>query len=203
MDKPQGFSLAILAGGKSSRMGRDKGLLPFQGMTMVEYILKQVEGLGADTFIISNHPENYQGLGLPVYKDVIPDIGTLGGVYSAVAYAIQPFCIVLACDMPFINRELLDYLLSFVPDYDVIVPRIKAQEFAEPLRGVYGKSCLQPIEETLAAGQRRVVDFFDKVHVRYVEKSEVERFDPQGLSFFNVNRMADLREAERIAETLL
>jgi len=198
------LSIVLQAGGKSTRMGRDKALVPFMGVTMIEYILHQVEGLGTTPIIITNRPDDYRFLRLPLFPDVIPDWGALGGLYSAIYYASQETCLVLACDMPFVNRSLLEHLISLLPEYDAVIPHLdptgnKMPAFAEPFRAVYRKTCLVPIKAAIEAGQRRVISFFDQVNIRFVERAEIELFDPECRTFFNVNTPEDLSEAERIA----
>ncbi len=194
------LSVVIQAGGRSTRMGEDKALAPFRGMTLIEYILQQIGELGDETLIIANQPEAYERFGLPVKTDVIPDLGALGGLYSAIYHASHQRCLLLACDMPFVNRPLLDYLISLSSEYDIAIPRLKPEEFAEPFRAVYKKSCLPPIKNALDEGQRKLISFFGQMKVRYVDSSEIAQFDPQFRSFFNVNTPEDLAEAERMAD---
>lgn len=185
-------------------MGTDKSFVRVLGRPLIEDILAQVSGLGAETIIITNQPENYTYLGVPSFTDVLPDTGALGGIYSALAYSTQPHTLCLACDMPFIARPLLDHLLGLIPEGDVIVPRLNANGApeAEPFRAVYGRVCLGPIRAALEAGRRRVISFFPDVHVRYVDEPELDRFDPQRLSFFNVNTPEDLERARQLAGQL-
>ena len=193
------LSIVIQAGGKSSRMAQDKGLVEFRGMPLTQYILDQVQDLGDETIIISNHPESYQQFGLPIFADVIEGFGALGGLYSAIYHAAHEFCLVLAVDMPFINRPLLKHLLQLSPEHDAVIPRLKQTEFAEPFRAVYKKSCLEAIKSSIDGGRRKVISFFDEVDIRFVERAEVEKFDPKLKSFFNINTPQDLAEAERLA----
>jgi molybdopterin-guanine dinucleotide biosynthesis protein A len=160
--------------------------------------------MGNETLIITNQPDDYRFLGLPLYSDVIPNWGALGGLYSAIYHAQSETCLVLACDMPFVNRSLLDHLIRLVPGHDAVIPRLNPNneatpDFAEPFRAVYRKSCLEPIKTAIDAGQRRVISFFDQVKIRFVERSEIELFDPKCLSFFNVNTPEDLSEGERLS----
>ena len=117
------FSIIINAGGKSSRMGADKALLDIDGKTMIERIIQQTAGLG-DQIIVTNTPEDYARFGLPVASDVIPGKGALGGLYTAIHAATQPYALVLACDMPFINRPLLEHMMSLAPEFEAVVPRL-------------------------------------------------------------------------------
>ena len=189
------FSVVILAGGASSRMGKDKALLPFRGVTMMDHILCQIEGLGKETLIIANEPEAYKQFGFPVYPDVSPGIGALGGLLSALTYAAHPHVLVLACDMPFVNLSLYQYLMEPALSYDAVIPML-TNERCEPFRSVYTKSCLQLIQNAIDGGERKATSFLPFVPVRYVDEDEVKRFDPTLQSFFNVNSPAELSEAE-------
>jgi len=196
----ENYSIVIQAGGRSSRMGQDKGLMEFGKDKLVGFILGQVAGLGEKNFIVSNQPQGYREFGLPVYSDIYPDIGALGGFHTVLSHLETDFAVVLACDMPFVNRELLLYLLSFADEYDIVIPRLVEFGFAEPFRAVYSKNCLPAIEKAIAQKKRRVISFFDDMKVRYVGAEEIHRFDPEERTFFNVNTPEDLKEAIRLAE---
>ena len=196
------LSMAVLAGGKSSRMGQDKAFVAVRGRPLIEDVLDGLAGLGAEAFIVTNQPEPYRYLGLPLYADVLPDQGALGGVYSALYHSTRPRTLCVACDMPFVVRPLLEHLVALSVDADAVVPRLLAEGRleAEPFRAVYARAaCLGPIQAALAAGRMRVISFFPEVRVRFVDPPEVERFDPEHLSFFNVNTPADLARARQIA----
>jgi molybdopterin-guanine dinucleotide biosynthesis protein A len=195
----ENFSVVIQAGGQSKRMGSDKGLLPFGEGTLIEYILGQIEGLGGEQIIISNKPEEYSRFGLTVFPDVFPGRGALGGIYSAICHAKYEYILLLACDMPFVNLELFEYLLGLAPKHDVVVPVLKEDEFAEPFRAVYSKACLPAIQKALDEKKRRVISFFADVDVHYVKANVIHRFDPDERSFFNVNTPEDLAEGLRLA----
>jgi molybdenum cofactor guanylyltransferase len=192
------LSIVIQAGGQSERMGQDKGLVLLGGKPLVQHILDQTDGLAAERIIISNKPDAYLQFGIPVFPDVIQGIGALGGIYSALYYAGHEICLVLACDMPFVNLRLIHYLLDLSDGYDIVIPRLHKNEFAEPFRAVYRKNCLPAIERVIESGQRRVISFFPQVRVRYVDWAEFSPLDPQQLTFYNVNTPEDLREAEKI-----
>ncbi|MEX1071785.1 MAG: molybdenum cofactor guanylyltransferase [Anaerolineales bacterium] len=192
------FSVVILAGGTSSRMGEEKGLLSFRGTSMIEYILSQVRDLAAETLIIANDLEAYKHIDIPIRSDIEPGLGALGGLYSALSYATHYFVLVLACDMPFVNRRFYEHLMSLAPDYDAVVPNLKSGR-REPFRSVYSKSCLGPIRSAIDSGKRRATSFLPFIRVRYLEEDEVKRFDPPLFSFFNVNSPEDYARAEQIA----
>lgn len=175
-------------------MGTDKSFVRVLGVPMVERVLAQVRGLGAETLIVTNNPGDYAYLGLPLYADVIPGAGALSGIYSALRHAVHPHVLVVACDMPFLSRPLLAHLLALGPDFDVVVPR--AAEGVEPLHAVYGKACLEPVRRRLDAGRYKVIGFYDDVRVRYVEEAELRRYDPRLRSFVNVNTPEEARGAD-------
>ncbi len=178
-------------------MGTDKAFVRVLGRPLIEDILAQLSGLGTETILITNRPDDYAYLGVPLFGDVRPGTGALGGLYSAVDCATQPHVLCVACDMPFVVRPLLDHLLSLIPEGDAIVPRLAGE--AEPFRAVYSRACRPAMAAALDADKRRVISFFPDVRVRWVDEAELDRFDPQHLSFFNVNTPADLETARRLA----
>jgi len=193
------YSIVIQAGGQSTRMGQDKGLLQFGKNKLVEYILHQVSGMGEKNFIVSNRPEEYKEFGLPVYTDIYHNIGPLGGFHTIFSYLEMEYALVLACDMPFINRDLINYLLSLANGYDIVVPRLNHNKFVKPFRAVYSKRCMPAVEKAIEQGHRRVISFFDEVSVRYLEKDEIHIYDSDERSFFNVNTPEDLQQAIQLA----
>jgi molybdopterin-guanine dinucleotide biosynthesis protein A len=209
-------SVVINAGGKSSRMGADKALLDLGGQTMIERILAETKGLG-EQIIVTNTPERFAHLGLPLAADVIPDKGALGGLYTCIHTAPTLYTLVLACDMPFVARPLLEYMLSLAPEFDAVVPRLTPTpapppsetaptgegsgvtvKEAEPFRAVYSKACLNPIRRALEAGKMRVISFFPDNNVRWVEEDEIRQFDPELLTFMNCNTPEELEAARKL-----
>lgn len=185
----------LQAGGQSTRMGEDKGLMSFGQASLVEYVLEQVVDLGDEILVVSNRPEEYAFLDLPVYSDVYPGIGALGGLLTALTYTKSAYSLILACDMPFINRGLINYMFAQSPGYDVAVPVFGKKEFIEPFRGIYSKGCLPAINQVISEGKRRAIAFHSDVRVRIISEEEVRRFDPDGKSFINVNTPGDYQRA--------
>jgi molybdopterin-guanine dinucleotide biosynthesis protein A len=196
------FSVVIQAGGKSSRMGQDKALAPFMGSTLIEYILQQLEGFGDEQIIISNKSKDYKRFGIPVFQDIFPDTGALGGIYSGIFHASFEHSLILGCDMPFINLKFLKYIIKLALDFDAVIPRLKNEGFIEPFRSIYKKTCLESIEQSIRVGNRKVISFFDKVNIRFVESKEINKFDPKEITFFNVNTPEDLKKANLLAKNL-
>ncbi|MCP5097351.1 MAG: molybdenum cofactor guanylyltransferase [Chloroflexi bacterium] len=185
-------TIAIMAGGKSSRMGSDKSFIPFQGRPMIEIVRERVAGLAAETILITNKPDEYAHLNLPMFGDVYPDKGPLGGIYTAVHHATHPHTLVVACDMPWLNRDLLVYMITQQETADIVIPR--PQKFPEPLHAIYSKVCLAPIEANIKADRLKITGFFGKVSVNYLGQDVIGKFDGDGRSFANINTPTDLEE---------
>ena len=139
-----GICAAILAGGKSSRMGTDKALMGLDGMTMIEKVLQAVPTQIADPTVITNNPEDYAFLNLPLHRDVIKGIGPLGGIYTALKHCKTTHCLIVACDLPFLNAGILHQLSERGPAWDVLV--VDTDKGVEPLCAVYSKHCLSVIQ---------------------------------------------------------
>jgi molybdopterin-guanine dinucleotide biosynthesis protein A len=189
-------SAVILAGGRSSRLGEDKAFLKVDGQTLVERLVERLARLTEEIIIVTNDADKYEHLEATVITDVVPGKAALGGLHSGLRAASNPHSLVVACDMPFLNLSLLRYMQGFAGSYDVVIPRVG--EFAEALHAIYGTSCLPHIERQLQSGDLQISHFFPAVRVRYVEQEEIETFDPEHLSFFNINSQEDLEKAREI-----
>lgn len=190
------ISAVILAGGRSTRLGQDKAFLKVNGQSLVERIIDRLAQLSEEIIIVTNDVDRYEHLEATVVTDVVPGKAALGGLHSGLQSASNPHSLVVACDMPFLNLSLLRYMQGFVGSCDVVIPRVG--EFAEALHAFYSKSCLPYIEKQLQSGDLQVSHFFPAMRVRYVEQEEIETFDPDHLSFFNINSQEDLERAREI-----
>lgn len=181
-------------------MGQDKALEEIGGQSLILRVIARLSPL--DTEIILATAQSSLSL-LPdlwvkTVVDVYPGKGALGGIYSGLKASPSFHSLVVACDMPFLNIALLRYLIELCPAFDVVIPKV--DEKMEPLHAVYSKNCLVPIEAMLRLNRLKISDFFNAVKVRYVEDAEVEKFDPERLSFFNINSKADLERARSLLE---
>ncbi len=195
------FTVAIIAGGKSSRMGTDKSFVTLLGKPLIEHVIARTADLGQDeTILITNKPELYAHLGLPMFGDIVPEKGSLGGIYTALHTSHNSDTLTIGCDMPFVNtallRSMLDLRGASGGPFDVIVPRV--EKYPEGLHAIYTKACLEPIRERMEADRLHIIGFYPKVHVRYLDESEYQSIDPQGLSFFNVNTPEELERAQHL-----
>lgn len=190
-------SCIVLAGGRSSRLGVDKAFLEIGGQPLIERVVEKVMQIGDEVLLVTNAPERFGYLGLPMVQDVHPGQGVLGGLYSGLRAAGNKYSLVVACDMPFLDLKLLRYMILLTPEQDVVIPCLGGM--LEPLHAIYSRNCLEPIERALSCGERRVVRFFPEVRVRYVDQREVDILDPKHLSFFNINTPEDLDQAQKLA----
>ena len=188
-----------MAGGESSRMGTDKAFVEILGKPLIEHLLERVADVGQEeTLLVTNRPDDYAYLGLPMYTDVLPGKGSLGGIYTAVYHSSSPHTLVVACDMPFVHPAMLRYMAGLRESYDVVVPRVKG--YPQGLHAIYSKGCLGPIRERLEADRLKVIGFYGAVRVRTMDEDEYARFDARGLMFYNVNTPDELAEARRLAQ---
>lgn len=190
------ISSIVLAGGESSRLGKDKAFLEVKGDFLIERIIKKLRQLSEEIIIVANEVDRYEEFEAIVVSDVYPGKGSLGGIYSGVRRASNAHSLVVACDMPFLNVSLLRYMQILAASYDVVIPRIG--QHTEALHAIYSKDCLPFMEDQLQKSDLKIIHFFPHVRVRYVEQEEIEVFDAQHLSFFNINTVADLQEARKM-----
>lgn len=194
-----GVSGVILAGGKSSRMGSNKALLPYRGGRFVEAIHRQLEGIFPEVLMVTNNPEQYEFLPCRKVPDLHEGMGVLAGIHSGLYHSSNPAIFVVACDMPYLVEDLIRHLAGRADAGGVLIP--ESPGGLEPLHAVYGKGCLAAIEATLLSGQRRIISFFDRVNVSRMNQEQVALFDPAFVSFININTPVDyfeLRDGERL-----
>ncbi|HEC33560.1 MAG TPA: molybdenum cofactor guanylyltransferase [Chloroflexi bacterium] len=190
------LSGVILAGGRSTRLGRDKPLLELGGRTLVARALDVLAQLTDDLIVVTSLLSQLLPVSARVVTDRYVGAGVLAGVHAGLLAARGELAVVVACDMPFLNLDLLRYLISLAEETDIVAPRWID---VEPLHAVYRPAtCLRPVERALARGERRIVSFYHEVKVRYVEQAEIAHFDPQGLSFFNINTAEDWERARAL-----
>jgi len=191
----------IQAGGKSTRMGgRPKALLELGGRRIIERVVDAITVAVDDLLIVTNTPEVYAFLKLPMVADVYPDHGSLGGIYSGLKAAPGEAAFTVACDMPFLHRDVVRLVVERGGSGDVVIPRVGAQ--LETLHALYAKSCLEAIETRLVAGRLKIVEFFERVSVVEIAEREVARYRDPAIVFMNVNTPEELERARALATGL-
>jgi molybdopterin-guanine dinucleotide biosynthesis protein A len=183
-------SCAILAGGASSRFGRDKAIIEVGGETLIERVASRLGQVTDDLFIAGNNLSRFHHLGLRLVQDLVDGMASLGGIYTAMDAARHPHVFVAACDLPFLDLNLIRYMFLLSPGYDVVMPYVHGE--AEPMHAIYGKACIPPIQELIRAGERKIITFLPQMRVREVREDEISIFDPEFRSFFNLNTPQDM-----------
>ena len=189
-------SAVILAGGYGKRLGQDKAMLELDGHPLV---LRVVEALGAltdDVIVVQRRGQQLRLEGVRLVADMESHQGVLAGIGAGLAAANHSWSLVVACDMPFLDVQLLGYMMSQASRCDAVVPRL--ERGPEPLHALYHRRCLPAVVEALEDGRRRVVSFYDSLRVRYLTATEVDRIDPTRRSFYNINTWQELAEAQRL-----
>ncbi len=190
----------IQAGGKSTRMGgQPKALIELGGKRIIERIVELLSSVLPDLLIVTNTPELYAFLGLPMVPDVFPDHGSLGGIYSGLR-AARGHAFTVACDMPFLHPDVIRLVVSHAGTADVVIPKVGGQH--ETLHALYAKACLPHMEALLAAKRFKIVGFFEKVRVYEISEAEVARYRDPGVCFMNVNSPEELARARELLTQL-
>jgi molybdopterin-guanine dinucleotide biosynthesis protein A len=196
------LSIVIQAGGRSARMGENKALKPFLGRPLVQRVIERLAPVADELLLTTNQPEYYTFLKLPLFTDIIPDRGALGGLYTALVSAKYPSVAVVACDMPFASAPLLVAAAGLLGQEEADVVIAEAAKGFEPLHAVYHReTCIPAIESAIEAGQWRIISWFPQVKVRKLTPDELERYDPESLAFWNVNTPEEFSKAEQRASS--
>lgn len=184
----------ILAGGKNSRMGMDKGLLQLDGTKLIERQIQVLSAVCSHLIIISNN-EVYNDLGLPVYKDRYTDVGPLGGIFTGLFYSTTAYNFVLACDMPFVKEAVFDYLLEQADGYDIVVPSLEGR--LQPLCALYRKQVCSTLEELILQGVWKMQQVIKRFHYKELAVNEL---DLDEKTFTNINTPAELQQIRNLYE---
>jgi molybdopterin-guanine dinucleotide biosynthesis protein A len=195
------LSISIQAGGQSQRMGQDKALMPFLGRPLIQRVADRLSPIADELLVTTNNPDDYRFLGLPLFRDLKPGRGALGGLYTALSSATCEAVAVVGCDMPFASASLIEAAsrLLVQEDTDVVIP--DSGEGLVPLHAVYRReTCLPAIESAIDADQWKLVSWFPQVKVHILQPDEIKFYDPTGLAFWNLNTPEEFAEAEERAK---
>ncbi len=161
----------LLAGGKNSRMKKNKAFLELEGQPLVERSLQMLKGIFSEVLLSSNEPQLYEQFGVKVMPDLMPDQGPIGGLQAGLRAASYETSFFVACDMPFLDSGLIRLLSRWAKEYDVVVPQ--AGGGLNPLHAFYARTCLPFIEENIRSGHLKIIDFYPQCKVRYVGEEEL------------------------------
>jgi molybdopterin-guanine dinucleotide biosynthesis protein A len=191
----------VQAGGRSTRMGGEpKALIELDGRRIVERAVAAIAPVVDDVLVVTNTPELYAFLGLPMVGDVFPDGGSLGGIYSGLKAATGDAAFTVACDMPFLRPDVARLVVARAGEADVVIPRTGEQ--LETMHALYAKACLPHIEARLHAGRLKIIGFFDDVRVLEIPEAAIRALADPDVVFMNVNTPDELARAREIAAAL-
>jgi len=184
----------ILAGGKSSRMGKNKALSDFKGKPLIYYAIETLKPLCSTLIISANQKEKYAAFGLPVISDEIKNIGPMGGILTCLKRSKTQHNLIISCDTPFVSSALFRYLLNEVENDQVVVPSHETF-LIEPLNAYYNTNLIGAMEQSVRNGNYKLMDFFKKVRFKSVEIDEKLPFYKEHL-FLNINTLKDMDQAK-------
>ena len=183
----------ILAGGRSSRFGSNKALALLHGKPLIQHVADTVTSVFNDCLLVTNTPEHYDFLNMPMIRDRYQDMGPLAGIHAALRHTGKTWIFVVGCDMPAVTPDLIGFLCGFVhADYDAVIPWPTTG--AEPLCGLYQKSSLAPISQFLKKGKSQVKEMLGILKIRKINEQELLQVTDGPRAFSNVNRAQDLEK---------
>ncbi len=179
----------ILLGGKSSRYGSNKALVEIDGVRLVDRVAGVMKSIFHRVILLTNTPDEYAYLQLPMIEDLIKGLGPMGGIYTGLMTMSDDAGFVVACDMPFLDGRLIRHMVAVRDDFDAVVPRM--DWMLEPLHALYSKKCLPVIQEAAEQRQYQIAKCFTKMRVYYMDEEELRLWDQDLRSFFNINKPQD------------
>jgi molybdopterin-guanine dinucleotide biosynthesis protein A len=188
----------LLAGGKSRRMGEDKRDLVVGEQTLLERGLGVIRSIFQEVLVVIAQDSPPLGVDAKVVRDLLPDCGSLGGLYTGLMQATTPWIFVVACDMPFLDQAVIAQFTSRRATADIVMAKLDAR--LHPMHALYGKRCLPALEQMIRARQLKIQEIVSQssLRVQYVTEAELLTIDPSWRSFQNVNTPSDLEAARSL-----
>ena len=192
MDPSLDITGVILAGGRSNRFGSNKALALLHGKSLIQHVTDTVASVFNDSLLVTNTPEQYDFLNIPMIRDRYQDMGPLAGIHAALRHTGKSWIFVVGCDMPAITPDVVAFLCSFVhEDCEAVIPWL--ERGAEPLCGLYHKTALAKIEQYLKGGKVQVKEILENLAVRKITEQELLKVTGDLQVFYYVNRERDLQ----------
>jgi molybdenum cofactor guanylyltransferase len=190
----------VIAGGSGTRFGKNKALIEIDRTKLIELVIQNLKKVVAEVIVVTStgQYENIAGTGITekIILDIVPGKAAMGGVYTGLVNSNSFYSLVVACDMPLLNTGLLKHMISQAPGNDAVIPMIG--DYTEPLHAVYSKDCIPELKKMVEGGILSLHLFLERIKVRYIKREEMEKWDPELLSLFNINTIADLDKVEKI-----
>ena len=186
----EGVTGIILAGGKNTRMGSNKAFLRLDEERLIDRTVRIYQDIFPEIILVTNEPLLYLDQKIMIVTDLTRHKGPLMGIYTGLFFAFYEHIFITACDMPFLNRDFIEYMIEIRGGYDIVVPETAGG--LEPLHAVYSRNCMGPIRRLLDTDRLKVTGFYKGLKKRIVDQDTQQKFDPQGKMFLNINKPADL-----------
>jgi molybdopterin-guanine dinucleotide biosynthesis protein A len=182
----------ILSGGRNRRMGENKAFIPVDGERLIDRTVRLFRAVFQEVIIVTTSPRDYLDQDAIIVTDILPDKGALGGIYTGLFYARDEYAFVAACDMPFLDRSFLEYMVRRSEGYDIVVPA--PSDGLQPLHAVYARRCLPVIRGLIERNRLKITGFYPGNRLLKLSPEVIRSFDPEGRMFLNVNTPEDLRK---------
>lgn len=183
----------ILAGGKNRRMGRNKSFLEIDGERLIDRTVKILKEIFTEIIIVTNSPLEYLDLKAQIVTDIFKGKGSLGGIYTGLFYASSDKSFVTACDMPFLSKPFIEYMVeAAAAKHDIIVPDMP--DGPQPLHAIYSKTCLPNIKNLMDHDRLKITGFYKGLNILLIPHETIRSFDPDERMFFNINSDDDLKQ---------
>jgi len=189
VEKIQDVTAVVLAGGRSKRMGTDKALIRYQGHTLLERQVANMQRLFTHVLVAGGDPARYPHAPAPVVPDVLPSGGSIVGLHAGLSAATTDRIFAVACDIPFPQEQLIRFLVEAAPDADWVVPQ--TAKGLQPLFALYSQRCRPAIEAIVATGDMRIQRLDDHIETARIAEVDLRRHDPALRSFININTPDD------------
>ncbi len=186
----------ILAGGSSERYGQNKAFLEIGGIRLIDLVAGQMKNIFKRSILVTNQKRDYEYLEIPIVEDLVKGLGPIGGIYTGLMSIADKAGFFVACDMPFINKRLVRYMVDIRDNHPAVVPSV-ANEI-EPLHAIYTQACLGPIKSLIDSKRYQIRLFYDRISVRYVKEDEISRFGSPNRAFLNINTVDELAKIESL-----
>jgi molybdopterin-guanine dinucleotide biosynthesis protein A len=180
----------ILTGGKNTRMGENKAFIEINGEKIIERTMRIFREVFDEIILITNSPLEYLDYDVRIVTDLIKGKSALGGIYTGLFYASCDHAFFAACDMPFLRKDFIEYMAGRIDSNDIVVPN--PPDGFQPLHAIYSKRCLPHIKALIDKDKLKIRGFYKKSKTRIITADEIEKFDPEGRMFLNVNSQEDL-----------
>jgi len=182
----------ILAGGESTRMGKNKAFIEINGTRIIDRTVSLFREIFDDVLLVTNRPLDYLSLNVRIVTDLVPGKGSLGGIYTGLFFSSSPKAFFVGCDMPFLDKRVIEYFLSLAQTADIVVQRTK--DYWEPLHAIYPRTLLKPIERLFQQGELTIFKAYQGGKVREVTGEELKPYDPDLHTLSNINTPEELKK---------